>query len=44
MGLRFKNMGSSSIACKGQNSLEGESLWINDEYFNRPYVILTAAY
>ena len=37
--VRFKNMGSSSIGCGGQNSLEAESLrpnsplgeWINDD-------------
>ena len=36
---RFRNMGSSSIGCRGQNSLEAESLrpnsplgeWINDD-------------
>jgi hypothetical protein len=26
---RFKNMGSSSIGCRGQNSLEAESLQPN---------------
>ena len=44
---RFRNMGSSSIGCGGQNSLEAESLrpnsplgeWINDDDESRRHAI-----